>query len=128
MIWDAERGQPQSMRQNISGSYAVDVSEVMIQQAVRKAQSAKISNIAFIHAGFLSYEHQEEPADIVLTRVALHHLPDFWKQVALLRMNAMLKMGGMLERAGFEIVKRRSLQDGMLMEYFCRKIREAASD
>lgn len=63
-----------------------------------------------------------------MTRVALHHLPDFWKQVALLRMNAMLKMGGMLERAGFEIVKRRSLQDGMLMEYFCRKIREAASD
>jgi hypothetical protein len=26
----------------------------------------------------------------------LHHLPDFWKQVTLLRMNRMLKTGGLL--------------------------------
>jgi hypothetical protein len=32
----------------------------------------------------------------VLTRSVLQHLPDFWKQVALLRMNRMLKTGGLL--------------------------------
>ena len=31
---------------------------------------------------------------------------------------------GMLQKAGFDIVKRRSSQGGTLMEYFCRKIRD----
>ena len=34
--------------------------------------------------------------DRVVTRFALHHLPDFWKQVALVRMAAMLRPGGQL--------------------------------
>ncbi|UVI30462.1 class I SAM-dependent methyltransferase [Paenibacillus spongiae] len=76
--------------------YAVDVSEAMLQQARRKAEREQRSNIEFIHSGFLSYEHRAEPVDIVSTKVALHHLPDFWKQIALMRMNAMLKMGGIL--------------------------------
>jgi hypothetical protein len=29
-----------------------------------------------------------------VTQIALHHLPDFWKQVALLRIFDMLKVGG----------------------------------
>jgi len=74
--------------------YAVDVSEVMINQA--KTKMATINNIEFINSGFLSYEHKAEPADIVLTKAAFHHLPDFWKQIALINMNKMLKLGGIL--------------------------------
>jgi len=76
--------------------YAVDVSAVMINQAMSKAEKEKITNIKFINAGFLSYEHQAEPVDVVVTKAALHHLPDFWKQIALLKMNHMLKRGGVL--------------------------------
>ena len=74
--------------------YAVDVAEAMIQQAKQKLD-AKINNISFINAGFLSYEHNKEPVDIVITSAALHHLPDFWKQIALLRINKMLKQNGL---------------------------------
>lgn len=76
--------------------YAVDVSEAMIQQASEKAVKEKISNIEFIRSGFLSYEHATGAADLVITKAALHHLPDFWKQVALLRINRMLKPSGVL--------------------------------
>lgn len=76
--------------------YAIDVSDAMLNQAIRKAEREHITNIKFINAGFLSYEHKEEPVDIVLTKAALHHLPDFWKQIALIKMNQMLKIGGVL--------------------------------
>ncbi len=74
--------------------YAVDVSEAMIQQAKQKL-GTQSNNITFIHSGFLTYEHKNEPADVVISTVVLHHLPDFWKQIALLRVNRMLKMNGM---------------------------------
>jgi hypothetical protein len=32
--------------------------------------------------------------DAVVTQIALHHLPDFWKQIALLRIFDMLNEGG----------------------------------
>ena len=32
----------------------------------------------------------------MITKAAFHHLPDFWKQIALLRINKMLKTGGLL--------------------------------
>lgn len=75
---------------------AVDVSEVMINQAKKKAEQQGITNIEFVNAGFLSYEHETKPADIVVTKAAFHHLPDFWKQVALLKMNKMLDVEGIL--------------------------------
>ena len=50
----------------------------------------------FIHAGFLNYHHAGDLADLVIVKAALHHLPDFWKQVALLKINKMVKMGGQL--------------------------------
>lgn len=76
--------------------YGIDVSDVMIRQAEGKAQKEHIPNIEFINAGFLTYVHKGEPADLLVTRAAFHHLPDFWKQVALLKMNSMLKKGGIL--------------------------------
>jgi ubiquinone/menaquinone biosynthesis C-methylase UbiE len=76
--------------------YGIDVSEMMIKQAKKKSDIEGIKNIEFINAGFLKYTHRDEPADIVITKAAFHHLPDFWKQVALLRMNRMLKVQGIL--------------------------------
>lgn len=75
--------------------YAVDISDVMIEK-VKKKIDKNVHNLIFVNAGFLSYNHEGEPADLVVTKAAFHHLPDFWKQIALLRMNRMLKMGGLL--------------------------------
>lgn len=76
--------------------YAVDVSQAMIDCAVAKAKQADVTNIEFHHAGFLTYEHQESPVDAVVTTFAFHHLPDFWKGIALHRISRMLKPGGQL--------------------------------
>jgi SAM-dependent methyltransferase len=47
-----------------------------------------------VRAGFLTYEHQGEAPDAVYTRNALHHLPDFWKVIALDRIARMIRPGG----------------------------------
>ena len=71
---------------------AVDVSEAMLARLRAKAPP----NVEVVQAGFLSYEHRGEPVDFVYSRYALHHLPDFWKAVALARMGQMLKSRGVL--------------------------------
>lgn len=75
---------------------ALDVSRTMLDFANEKAKKMKRSNIEFIHSGFLTYIHQGESVDAVITQFALHHLPDFWKMVALKRISEMLKVGGKL--------------------------------
>jgi len=74
--------------------HAVDVSQTMLTDAQTKAQKAGVTNVLFHHAGFLTYEHRDRLADVVVTKAALHILPDFWKTVALLRIRSMLKPGG----------------------------------
>jgi putative AdoMet-dependent methyltransferase len=74
--------------------HAVDVSRAMIEHASRRLSSLGLTNVTFHHAGFLTYEHRDEPARFVVTKFALHHLPDFWKVVALGRINRCLQMGG----------------------------------
>ena len=76
--------------------HAVDVSQTMLAYARKKALAANAENIEFQHAGFLTYEHRGDPVDFMATKAALHHLPDFWKMVGLLRMASMLKAGGVL--------------------------------
>ena len=44
----------------------------------------------------LTYEHRGEQADLVYSRYALHHLPDFWKALGLIRIADMLRPGGIL--------------------------------
>jgi len=68
---------------------AVDVSAAMVE-------TMRARGIEAVEAGFLSYEHQGDPPDAVMTRNALHHLPDFWKGVALARIAAMLRPEGVL--------------------------------
>jgi cyclopropane fatty-acyl-phospholipid synthase-like methyltransferase len=73
---------------------AVDVSREMLRALEAKIAGAGIRNIETVQAGFLSYAHHGEPVDVVYSRHALHHLPDFWKAIALTRIAAMLKPGG----------------------------------
>jgi len=76
--------------------YVVDISRAMLDIAKRKARSAGVDNIEFHRAGFLTYEHDAEPVDAIVTQLALHHLPDIWKQIALHRLAGMLAGGGVL--------------------------------
>ena len=75
---------------------AVDVSPVMLRRLQSKVDASPRSNIEIVQAGFLSYEHQGSAADFVYSRYALHHLPDFWKAMALARLHRILRPGGVL--------------------------------
>jgi ubiquinone/menaquinone biosynthesis C-methylase UbiE len=75
---------------------AVDVSPAMVEAIQRKVAQQGMTNVECVRAGFLSYEHVGPPADFIYTRNALHHLPDFWKAIALRRMADLLKPGGTL--------------------------------
>ena len=78
---------------------AVDVSEAMVAKM-------REHGIEAVRAGFLTYEHGGEPADAVMTRNALHHLPDFWKALALIRIARMLQPAGDPYLAGSRLLLR----------------------
>jgi SAM-dependent methyltransferase len=69
----------------------VDVSPAMLE--VARSRSAAVE---WVEAGFLTYEHAGDPPQLVHSRNALHHLPDFWKGVALARIHDLLAPGGVL--------------------------------
>ena len=73
---------------------AVDVSAVMQGRLRAKLNDDGATNVEQVQAGFLTYLHTGEPADLVYSRYALHHLPDFWKAVALDRIHGILRPGG----------------------------------
>ena len=85
---------------------AVDVSPVMLARLTEKLGGGAAPNVEAVGASFLTYEHAGDPADLVYSRFALHHLPDFWKAIALRRIAAMLWPGGALRLSdvvyGFE--------------------------
>jgi len=68
----------------------------MLAYAEERAQAQGVSNVEFLRGGFLSYEHRGEPLQAAVSQIALHHLPDFWKQIALHRLAALLPQGGKL--------------------------------
>src|SRR6266581_2579095 len=61
-----------------------------------KARECGAANLEVIRGGFLSYKHVGDGVDFAYTRNALHHLPDFWKALALRRIARLLKPGGIL--------------------------------
>jgi cyclopropane fatty-acyl-phospholipid synthase-like methyltransferase len=75
---------------------AVDVSTAMGDALRARAAADGLTKLEVVRAGFLSYVHTGEPADFVYSRNALHHLPDFWKAIALRRVAAMMRIGGVL--------------------------------
>jgi ubiquinone/menaquinone biosynthesis C-methylase UbiE len=74
---------------------AVDPSPVMLRLLREKARK-RSAPLEIVQGGFLTYEHGGEPPDLVYSRFALHHLPDFWKAVALGRIRRMLPPRGIL--------------------------------
>ncbi|MGH0035713.1 MAG: class I SAM-dependent methyltransferase [Myxococcota bacterium] len=75
---------------------AVDVSQAMLDFVRREADREGLSSLETERAGFLTFAAAPDSIDVVVSRYALHHLPDFWKQVALLRLATALRPGGRL--------------------------------
>ena len=73
---------------------AVDVSPVMLTFLRNKVREAGLENVDIVQSGFLTYEHQRNPTDFLYSRFALHHLPDFWKSIALQRLRRVTRRGG----------------------------------
>ena len=74
---------------------AVDPSEAMLDYCA--ARSAHLGGkLRTQRAGFLTFDLPPQSVDLVVSRFALHHLPDFWKQVALCRIADVLRPGGTL--------------------------------
>jgi putative AdoMet-dependent methyltransferase len=59
--------------------YAVDVSAEMLKIAKANARIKRIDNIEFCKSGFLQFQPHIK-ADVVFSKWAFHHLPDYWKQ------------------------------------------------
>lgn len=75
---------------------AADVSPVMQARLRAKVEAASHRNIECVSTGFLTYEHSGEPVDFAYSRYALHHLPDFWKAQALVRLGHSMRPGAVL--------------------------------
>jgi SAM-dependent methyltransferase len=69
----------------------VDPSPAMLDYARRRSET-----VEWVEAGFLTYEHEGDPPQLVHSRHALHHLPDFWKGIALARVRDLLAPRGVL--------------------------------
>jgi len=105
--------------------YAVDVSPAMLTYAEKQAMLAGVSNIEFHHGGFLTYDHASAEVDAIVTTFAFHHLPDFWKGIALSRLHKMLKPGGQLYIADVILQETKPLDD---IEQFIQKQATAGGD
>ena len=68
----------------------------MLEYARRKANHRGITNVTFADGGFLSGFHPTHPVDGVVTQLALHHLPDFWKSRAIAAIASSLRLKGRL--------------------------------
>jgi len=74
----------------------IDISRPMLDFAREKAKAADVHNATFQPGGFLKNDLPMASFNAVMTNAALHHLPDFWKAVALFRINQLLKEDGRL--------------------------------
>lgn len=72
---------------------AVDVSARMLERSKEKAAERGVE-LRFQHAGYLDFQLPARSLDAVTSSFSLHHLPDYWKGVALERVRQSLKQGG----------------------------------
>lgn len=72
---------------------ATDISPAMLQYAAEEAAKQGLT-ITFKHAGFLTLNEPDHYYDAVMSSLALHHLPDFWKNCAIQNIFRTLKPGG----------------------------------
>src|ERR1700761_1368985 len=71
---------------------AVDISPAMLALAEVYARDRR-AQIRTQPAGLLSFAYQPNSYDLIVSEFTLHHLPDFWKAVAMARIFAALKPG-----------------------------------
>src|SRR6516225_6493776 len=71
---------------------AVDISPAMLALAKVYASDRK-ARLRPQPAGLLSFAYEPNSYDLIVSEFTLHHLPDFWKAVALSRIFAALKPG-----------------------------------
>src|SRR6195952_489358 len=71
---------------------AIDISPAMLALANIQARDRKVA-VRTQPAGMLSFAYQPNSYDLIVSEFTLHHLPDFWKAVALSRIFAALKPG-----------------------------------
>ena len=71
---------------------AIDISPAMLALAEVYARDRKAA-IRTQSAGLLSFAYQPNSYDLIVSEFTLHHLPDFWKAVAMARIFAALKPG-----------------------------------
>ena len=71
---------------------AIDISPAMLALATLQAGDRKVA-IRTQSAGLLSFAYQPNSYDLVVSEFTLHHLPDFWKAVAMARIFGALKPG-----------------------------------
>src|SRR5712671_1756056 len=63
---------------------AIDISPAMLRLAEIQARDRKVA-VRTQSAGLLSFAYQPDTYDLIVSEFTLHHLPDFWKAVALSR-------------------------------------------
>src|ERR1700754_273099 len=71
---------------------AVDISPAMLALAEVYAKDRR-AHIRTQPAGLLSFAYQPNSYDLIVSEFTLHHLPDFWKAVAMSRIYDALKPG-----------------------------------
>jgi SAM-dependent methyltransferase len=71
---------------------AVDISPAMLALAKIYARDRK-AKVRTQSAGLLSFSYKPCSYDLIVSEFTLHHLPDFWKAVAMSRIFAALKPG-----------------------------------
>ena len=71
---------------------AIDISPAMLALAELEARDRKLS-IRTRSAGLLSFAYEPNSYDLIVSEFTLHHLPDFWKAVAMSRIYSALKPG-----------------------------------
>jgi 2-polyprenyl-3-methyl-5-hydroxy-6-metoxy-1,4-benzoquinol methylase len=71
---------------------AIDISPAMLRLAEVYARDRR-APVRTQSAGLLSFAYQPNSYDLIVSEFTLHHLPDFWKAVAMARIFAALKPG-----------------------------------
>lgn len=98
-VWEIGTGTGQcaiALSRAVKHVYATDVSLAMLEYARSKAKRQGIANVTFAEGGFLSGFRPAHPVDGIVSQLALHHLPDFWKSRAVVAAANSLRSGARL--------------------------------
>ncbi len=99
IVWEIGTGTGEcalALAATVEHVYATDVSPTMLEYARHKAEQRQVQNVTFEQGGFLSGFRPDHPVNGVVTQLALHHLPDFWKSRALTGIASCLRPNGRL--------------------------------